>query len=68
MINYWKPGTIDTMYTGVVCNLDNEWKVEDLDVIFSGYFKDDKGKIQPSSMFGGQEFYFLELISIELAG
>ena len=66
MVNHYKPGTIDTYYTGAVCNLSKEYQVEDLKIIFSGYFKDDKGKIQPSMMMGGQEFYFLELISIQV--
>lgn len=65
-IRHHVPGTIDSFYTSVVCNMPDEYKIDQLEVIFSGYLKDDKGKINPSTIIGGEEFFFLDLIDISL--
>ena len=63
-IRYHVPGTIDTSYTGVVCDMPVEYQTDQLQVIYSGYLKDDKEKIKPNTVLGGEEFYFLELLTI----
>lgn len=65
-INHHVPGTIDSFYSGLVCNLPAEFKEEHLKVVFSGNLKDDNGKIDPSMVIGGQEFFFLELLEIKI--
>ena len=67
-IRYHIPGTIDSFYTGILCtdsghDLDGkEW----VRVLFTGDFYDDKGKIQPSTIIGGEEFFFLQVSLVEI--
>src|SRR5919199_1498526 len=42
-ISYYVPGTIDSQWTGLACNLPDAYKVAGREVIFSGEFKDAGG-------------------------
>lgn len=65
-INYHIPGTIDSIYTGIICGeLDEQFQKIDQQVVFSGLFIDDKETINPLAVFGGQEFYFFDLKNIQ---
>ena len=70
VISYFVQGTIDSFNTGVVCtndlnalSLDKSMNVE---IVFSGCFLDDKDEIQPLSFMGGEEFFYLDITTIEL--
>lgn len=67
VITYFVPGTIDSAWSGVVCNdaFPDFLIGENTRVRFSGKFRDDGDKLQPLVAFGGQEFFYLELTSIE---
>ncbi|GAB5523580.1 MAG: hypothetical protein Roseis2KO_14520 [Roseivirga sp.] len=67
LITYFVPGTIDSAWSGVVCNdLFPDFKIdENTRVKFSGNFRDDDGDLQPLVAFGGQSFFYLELTAIE---
>ncbi len=62
-LSYYVPGTIDSQWTGVVCNLPNEYRVVGKRVTFSGEFRDAKGTLLP--IFGGEEMYYLYLTDIK---
>ena len=70
VISYFIQGTIDSYHTGVVCSNDladiEVDKQLDVDVIFSGCLLDDKNEIQPMSLRGGEEFFYLDITDIEL--
>ncbi len=65
-ISYYVPGTIDSQLTGVICesllptNLPQEGRVS-----FSGEFIDDNDRFDPPTQTGGEEFFYLNLLSIE---
>ena len=67
VIRYHVPGTIDSTYTGVICDevipeplIDKSGRVR-----FTGKFIDAQGQIQVTIQFGGESFYFLEVDSLE---
>ncbi|MBC8152493.1 MAG: hypothetical protein H7Z72_06245 [Bacteroidetes bacterium] len=62
-LSYGVPGTFDSQWKGVVCNLPNEYRVVGKRVTFSGEFRDAKGTLR--SMLGGQEMYYLYLTDIK---
>lgn len=62
-VSYSLPGTIDSQWTGVVCNLPAAYRVVGKKVLFSGEFRDVQGELKP--MFGGQEMYYLYLTAIQ---
>lgn len=64
-VNYFVPGSIDSRYSSVVCNgLDESFRIDGMEVVFSGNLLDDRDEIQPLSLIGGQEFFYLQLTSI----
>lgn len=63
MLSYYVPGTIDSQWTGVVCNLPNEYRVFGKQVTFSGEFRDAKNTLRP--VFGGESMYYLYLTDIK---
>ena len=62
-LSYYLPGTIDSQWTGVVCNLPAEYRVIGKRVTFRGEFRDAQKKLTP--VFGGQEMYYLYLTDIK---
>ncbi len=67
LITYFVPGTIDSAWSGVVCNdLFPDFEIgENTRVRFSGNFRDDEDSLHPLEAFGGQEFFYLELTFVE---
>ncbi|QDK80627.1 hypothetical protein EXU85_19245 [Spirosoma sp. KCTC 42546] len=61
-VNYHLPGTIDSQWTGLVCNLPSDYQVVGKQVQFSGEYRSTLGNIKP--LFGGEEIYYLYLSSI----
>jgi hypothetical protein len=63
-VSYHVPNTIDSIITGVFCNLPEEFKKAGLIIRYSGRYKErEKDNLL---LFGGQEIYTLELIDIKL--
>ncbi|WP_324678884.1 hypothetical protein [Hymenobacter sp. GOD-10R] len=62
-IVYHIPGTYDSQIYGVVCALSEEFRQEGKKVKFSGTYKEYNGPAKP--VFGGQEYRYLELKTIE---
>lgn len=62
-LSYHLPDTIDSQWTGVVCNLPEEYQIIGKRVTFSGEFRDAQKKLTP--VFGGQEMYYLSLTDIK---
>lgn len=61
-INYGVPGTYDSVWTGLVCNLPDTFKVLDKQVVFSGEYR--KGPDMASTL-GGEEVYYLFLTAVK---
>ena len=73
MINYAVPRSTDSVLSGVVCdNPFSDIELRDgIQVRFTGNFRDDKQTIDDAlrgkgNYHDGQEFYYLELSSLEL--
>ena len=66
-ISYHVPGTIDSNWTGIIClNIIDSFDLpEEGRITFTGEFMDDQDRFNPTTQFGGQEFFFLNLISFE---
>lgn len=62
-VNYYVPGTIDSQWVGLACNLQTSYQVVGRDVKFSGEYRSTLGKVLPQ--FGGDEMYYLTLSAIE---
>lgn len=62
-VNYHVPGTIDSQWTGLLCNVPVEYQSMGKEVRFSGEYRSTAGKI--SSQLGGEEIYYLYLSSIK---
>ncbi len=61
-INRSVPGTYDSVWVGFVCNLPDEYKVLNKQVVFSGeYRKGPEGVL----IFAGEETYYLFLTDIK---
>jgi hypothetical protein len=60
-IRYGVPGTYDSVWIGYVCNLPEEYKVLNKQVVFSGEYR--KGPNRPLT-FAGTETYYLFLTEI----
>lgn len=68
VITYFVPGTIDSMWSGAICN-DNlpEFEFgEGQKIRFSGNFRDDNNELETQEVFGGQEFFYLEVTSVQM--
>lgn len=61
-INYHIPGTIDSQWTGLACNLPTDYQVVGKQVQFSGDYRSTLGSVKP--VLGGEEIYYLYLSSI----
>ena len=69
LLSYFVPGTIDSFYTGVLCDddfTDIQFTETHQRVTFSGHFRDDEGQVQFNVQTGGEEFFYLDLISLTL--
>ena len=66
VINYHVPGTIDSFWTGVVCqSIPGTIELpEEGEVVFTGDFLDDNDRFNPNVQIGGQEFFYLNLSSV----
>lgn len=61
-INRSVPGTYDSVWVGFVCNLPDEYKILNKEVVFSGeYCKGPEGALT----FAGEETYYLFLTDIK---
>lgn len=60
-ISYGVPGTYDSVWVGYVCNLPEEFKVLDKQVVFSGEYREAP---EIPGRFGGEESYYLFLTAI----
>lgn len=60
-ISYSVPSTYDNVWVGYVCNLPEEYKVLDKQVVFSGEYREAPEIL---SRFGGEESYYLFLTAI----
>ena len=61
-ISHGVSGTYDTVWIGYVCNLPDQYKVLDKQVIFSGEYR--KGPDRQSTV-GGEESYYLFLTEVK---
>ena len=61
-INVSIPETIDGLVTGLVDNMPEDFRTENLRVIFSGKYEESSDNPQP--IYGGQSVYSLSLSSI----
>ncbi|GAB4034412.1 hypothetical protein [Spirosoma gilvum] len=61
-VAYTVPGTIDSRWVGLVCNLPTSYQVVGKEVSFSGEFRNTLGKVSP--YFGGDEMYYLYLSTV----
>lgn len=58
-------GTYDSQDIGIACNLPDNYKIEGLNVLFSGnYYKCDEF----SPLIPGQTYYYLDITKIESLG
>lgn len=55
------PGTYDSVWVGFVCNLPDEYKVLNKQVVFSGEYRKGPDRI---TTFGGEETYYLFLTAV----
>ena len=62
-VNYYVPGTIDSHWVGLVCNLPAEYQVDGRSVKFSGEYRSTLGKV--AGQMGGDQMYYLYLSSIK---
>ncbi|GGG49990.1 hypothetical protein [Hymenobacter glacieicola] len=62
VVSYFVPGSIDSVYDGVVCSLPAELRQEGQLVTFSGQYRAYTGPVKPQ--FGGQQYYYLELTNV----
>lgn len=62
-IRYYVPGTIDSHWVGLVCNLPTDYQVVGKSVKFSGEYRSTLSKV--SVQFGGDEMYYLYLSTIK---
>lgn len=70
LIHYHVPGTIDSIWTGIICNesFPDFLIGENTRVRFSGDFREDNGSIEFNTRTGGQEFFYLDISFIEEIG
>ncbi|UOQ77324.1 hypothetical protein MUN84_00935 [Hymenobacter sp. 5516J-16] len=62
VVSYFVPGSIDSVYDGIVCALPAELRQVGQLVTFSGQYRAYTGPANPQ--FGGQQYFYLELTSI----
>lgn len=60
-ISYGVPGTYDSVWVGYVCNLPDEFRVLNKQVVFSGEYREAPEIL---GRFGGEENYYLFLTAI----
>lgn len=62
-INYHVPGTIDSQWTGLTCNLPASYQTVGKEVRFTGEYRTTSGKVAPR--LGGEQIYYLYLSSVK---
>ena len=62
VVSYFVPGSIDSVYDGVVCSLPAGLRQQGQLVTFSGQYRAYTGPVKPQ--LGGQQYYYLELTNI----